>query len=46
VKRWYEAIDARPAVQRGVQVLADRRKPQMTDKEKATLFGAAPTAKR
>jgi GST-like protein len=46
VKRWYEAVDARPAVQRGVQVLADRRKPQMTDKEKATLFGATPTAKR
>jgi GSH-dependent disulfide-bond oxidoreductase len=26
VKRWYEAIDARPAVQRGVQVLAERRR--------------------
>ena len=26
VKRWFDAIDARPAVQRGVQVLADLRK--------------------
>jgi GST-like protein len=26
VRRWYDAISARPAVQRGVQVLADRRK--------------------
>lgn len=28
VKRWYDEIQARPAVQRGVQVLADQRKPQ------------------
>ena len=46
VKRWYEAIDARPAVQRGVAVLADRRKPVRTDKEKDILFGAAQYAKR
>ncbi|MFN9209986.1 MAG: glutathione S-transferase N-terminal domain-containing protein [Betaproteobacteria bacterium] len=46
VKRWYEAIGARPAVQRGVQVLADRRKPQMSDKDKATLFGAQHYSKR
>jgi GST-like protein len=46
VKRWYEAIGARPAVQRGLQVLADRRKPQMSDKDKATLFGAQQYAKR
>ncbi len=39
VKRWYDSIDARPAVKRGVQVLADRRKP-MDEKEKETLFGA------
>lgn len=45
VKRWYEAIDARPAVQRGVQVMADRRKP-MTDEEKAVLFGKEQYAKR
>jgi len=39
VKRWFETVDARPAVKRGVQVLAQRRKP-MDDKEKETLFGA------
>ncbi len=27
VKQWFDAIDARPAVKRGVQVLADLRKP-------------------
>lgn len=46
VKRWYEAIDARPAVQRGVKILADRRKPVRTDKEKDILFGAGQYAKR
>ena len=46
VKRWYEAIDARPAVQSGVKVLADRRKPLTGDKEKAVLFGAKQYEKR
>jgi len=46
VKRWYEAIDARPAVQRGVQVLADRRKPVRTDKERDILFGATQYERR
>lgn len=45
VKRWFDAIDARPAVKRAVQVLADRRKP-MNDKEKETLFGAKQPAQR
>jgi GST-like protein len=42
VKRWFEAVGARPAVQRGVQVLADRRKPvaQLDDKARQNLFGA------
>jgi len=39
VKRWFEAINARPAVQRGIKVLADRRKPQFSDQEKENLFG-------
>ena len=39
VLRWYDTIDARPAVKRGLQVLADRRKP-VDDKEKEILFGA------
>ena len=46
VKRWYAAIDARPAVQRGVKVLADRRKPVRTDEEKEVLFGKSQYAKR
>jgi GST-like protein len=48
VKRWYEAIGARPAVQRGMQVLADRRKPvaQLDDKARQNLFGAAQYGKR
>jgi GST-like protein len=40
VKRWFEAIGARPAVQRGVKVLADRRRPITGDKERDVLFGA------
>jgi GST-like protein len=46
VRRWYAAIEARPAVQRAVKVLADRRKPQMSDQDKATLFGAQQAAQR
>ena len=45
VQRWFNAVAARPAVQRGLAVLADRRKPQMSDQEKATLFGTTPTPK-
>ncbi len=39
VKRWFDAIAARPAVQRGLQLLADRRKPITGDKERSVLFG-------
>jgi GST-like protein len=46
VRRWFDTIAARPAVQRGVQVLADRRRPLMDDKAKANLFGAAQYQKR
>jgi GSH-dependent disulfide-bond oxidoreductase len=46
VKRWRDGIAARPAVQRAVQVLADRRRPQMTQEQKEMLFGAAQYAKR
>lgn len=46
VARWFEVVAARPAVQRGLTVLADRRKPQMSDKDKATLFGSAQYQKR
>ena len=46
VKRWFDSIDARPAVQRGVKVLADLRKPVMDDKAKEVLFGATQFQKR
>ena len=45
-KRWFDKIAARPAVERGVKVLADRRKEQMDDKAKEMLFGATQYAKR
>jgi GST-like protein len=46
VRRWFDAISARPAVQRGVQVLADRRRPITGDKEREVLFGAQQYARR
>ncbi len=36
---WFHAIAHRPAVQRGVQVLADRRKPITGDRAREILFG-------
>ena len=40
VNRWYQAIDARPAVQRGLEILADqRRKGAMSEEEKEVMFG-------
>lgn len=45
-KRWFDKIAARPAVERGVKVLADKRKEQMDDKAKEMLFGATQYAKR
>jgi GST-like protein len=46
VKRWFAQIEARPAVQRGVKVLADLRKPVMDDQAKEVLFGATQYKKR
>jgi len=46
LQRWMAALDGRPAVQRGLQVLADRRKPLMDDKAKEMLFGATQYQKR
>jgi GST-like protein len=45
-KKWFDVIDARPAVQRGVKVLADRRKPITGDKEREILFGKAQLERR
>ena len=39
LKGWFDEIAARPAVQRGVEVLADRRKPLIDDKAREALFG-------
>jgi GST-like protein len=40
LKRWHDAIAARPAVQRGVAVLAEnQRKGQMTDEQRDIMFG-------
>ena len=38
-RRWFDAIAARPAVQRGVEVLAEPRKPITDDKAREILFG-------
>ena len=47
VKRWHDAIAARPAVQRGVAVLADKhRQGQMTDAEREIMFGRTQFAVR
>src|SRR5690606_30372458 len=46
VKRWRDGLLARPAAQRALQVLADRRRPQMTAEQKEMLFGAAQYQKR
>ena len=47
VKRWHDAMAARPAVQRGVAVLAEnQRKGQMTDAEREIMFGKTQFAAR
>lgn len=46
LKRWFETIEQRPAVQRGVQVLADLRKPITDDKAREVLFGKTQYGKR
>lgn len=46
-KRWFDAISQRSAVQRGVQVLADLRKPlENNDKAREVLFGKTQYAKK
>ena len=39
LKAWFDALAARPAVQRAVQVLTDLRKPITDDKAREVLFG-------
>jgi len=47
VKRWHDAIAARPAVERGVAVLAEnRRQGPMSEAEREIMFGATQFAAR
>lgn len=39
LKGWFDEMSARPAVQRGVEVLADRRRPVTDDRAREVLFG-------
>jgi GSH-dependent disulfide-bond oxidoreductase len=46
LKAWFDLIEKRPAVQRGVAVLASLRKPIHDDKSKEMLFGKTQYQKR
>jgi GST-like protein len=46
LKAWFDRIAARPAVQRGVEVLSHLRKPLRSDKEREVLFGATQYQRR
>ncbi|MEO7402677.1 MAG: glutathione S-transferase N-terminal domain-containing protein [Burkholderiales bacterium] len=47
VKRWFDGILARPAVERALKVLADARKPgPLSDEQRRNYFGAAQYEKR
>ncbi|MFC7516612.1 glutathione binding-like protein [Herbaspirillum sp. GCM10030257] len=45
-KRWFDEISERPAVKRGVEVLANLRKPLVDDKSREMLFGSTQYQKR
>jgi GSH-dependent disulfide-bond oxidoreductase len=46
LKGWFDEIAARPAVKRGVEVLASQRKPLDDDKAREVLFGKTQYQKR
>ncbi|HEY1104147.1 MAG TPA: glutathione binding-like protein [Burkholderiaceae bacterium] len=46
LKRWFDLVGARPAVQRGVQVLAGERQPLTDDKARELLFGKSQYQRR
>ena len=46
LKGWFDEIAARPAVKRGVEVLADRRKALTDDKAREVLFGGTQYERR
>ena len=39
LKGWFDELDHRPAVQRGLAVLADLRRPQLDERAREALFG-------
>jgi GST-like protein len=45
-KRWFDAMAARPAVQRGLAVLADRRRAQLNDRDRENLYGSTQYRRR
>ncbi len=46
LKNWFDRVAQRPAVKRGVEVLASLRKPLSGDKERDVLFGKTQYTKR
>lgn len=46
LKGWFDEIAARPAVQRGVEVLAQQRRPLVDDKARDILFGRSQYKRR
>jgi GST-like protein len=46
LKDWFDRIGERPAVRRGVEVLADLRQPLRTPEEREVLFGATQYRRR
>jgi len=46
VHRWIKAMEARPGVRRGIEVLIEHRREEMTPEERERLFGAAQFAVR
>ena len=46
LKKWFDLVSERPAVQRGVKVLAELRRPITDDKAREVLFGKTQYEKR
>jgi len=46
LKGWFDEIAARPAVQRGLAVLEEQRRPLLDDKARETLFGKSQYRRR
>jgi GST-like protein len=47
VRRWFDKLNERPAVKRGLQVLADRRRTgPLTPEQREVMFGSVQYARR